>query len=170
MKKITKKELVIICVVGLGLLAQYFLYENQIKKVEGLINSINDGDIDKVKLMVSAGANPNGVAYDGLTPIVAATRRHQYEAVNYLLSIGVDINKGDESNLTPLFYAALQNDEPMYDFLLEKGACFNFPDKLREKYLLDVVVGSNNLRLLNKIRNQLAKEKTAKEGLTGHPC
>lgn len=154
----SRKILIIISVIFVGLLALYYFYENRTKQVEVLINAVNDGDIAKMKSIIDAGANPDGIAYDGLTPIVAATQRHQYEAINYLVSIGVDINKGDENHLTSLFYAALQNDESMYDFLLQKGAQFHFPDKLREKYLRDVVEGSKNQSLIDKVNLQISKE------------
>lgn len=96
---------------------------------------------------------------------MAATQRHQYASIDYLISVGVDPNKGDENHLTSLFYAALQNDEAMYDFLLTKGARFQFPDKLREKYLHDVVEGSKNQSLIEKVNLQLLKENAQKNKL-----
>jgi len=158
-----KKTLITLSLLVVSLLGLYFFYEHRIKQVEALIDAANISDIDRMKTLVDSGVNPDGIAYDGLTPIVAATQRHQYAAIDYLISVGVDINKGDENHLTALFYAALQNDEAMYDFLLAKGAVLHFPDKLREKYLRDVVAASKNQSLIDKVDLQISKEPAPKK-------
>lgn len=159
MQKSLRNKLIITGVIITGLLLLWFLHEQRIKKIETLIDAAMEGNIKEMQLLVESGVNPDGIAYDGLTPIVAATKRHQYESINYLLSVGVDINKGDENHLTSLFYAVLHNDEPMYDLLVQKGARLNFPDKLRENYLLNVVEASKNQQLFEKVQRQLLKEK-----------
>lgn len=160
MRKLLKNTLIIIGIIFVSLVLLWFFYEKRTKGIEALINAADVSDIQRMETLVESGVNPDGIAYDGLTPIVVATQRHQYEAINYLMSVGVNINNGDENHLTPLFYAALQNDEPMYDFLIQKGAQLHFPDKLREKYLLNVVEASKNQQLYEKVQSQLAKEKS----------
>lgn len=159
MQNSLRNKLIITGVIITGLLLLWLLHEQRIKKIETLIDAAIEGDIKEMQLLVESGVNPDGIAYDGLTPIVAATKRHQYESINYLLSVGVDLNEGDENHLTPLFYAALHNNEPMYDFLVQKGARLNFPDKLRENYLLNVVESSKNQKLFEKVQRQLSIEK-----------
>lgn len=163
MQNIFRNKLAIIGVIVMTLLSLYFFYENKTKQAEELIDAAMEGDIKKMHFLIASGFNPDGIAYDGLTPMVAAVQRHQYESINYLISIGSDINKGDENHLTPLFYAALQGDESMYDFLMQRGAQFHFPDLLREKYLRDVVAGSKNQSLIDKINLQISKESASSE-------
>lgn len=158
-----KKIFITIGLLLVSFLGLYFFNEHRTRQAEALIDAANIGDVERMKTLVHSGVNPDGVAYDGLTPIVAATQRHQYAAINYLLSVGVDINKGDENRLTALFYAALQNDEAMYDFVLAKGAALHFPDKLREKYLRDVVAASKNKSLIEKVDLQISKESAPKK-------
>lgn len=146
-------------IIVIGLLLLFFYHEKQTKDIEALIDAVNIGDIPRMKMLIESGVNPDGIAYDGLTPIVAATQRHQYEPINYLLSVGVDINKGDENHFTPLSYAALEGDEKMYDFLIQKGAKLKFRDQRDENYVLSHVKESKKKQLIEKVGEQLVKEK-----------
>jgi ankyrin repeat protein len=158
MRKSLRSILKIISVIVVSLLVLFFFYDNRTKQIEALIDAAMKGNIKDMQLLVENGVNPYGIAYDGLTPIVAAARRHQYESINYLMSIGVDINKGDENHFTSLSYAVLQNDELMYDFLVHKGAKLNFQDQRDESYVLAQVKISKNQQLFEKVLAQLHKE------------
>ena len=77
-------------------------------------------------------------------------RSHDIAAVSSLLDAGADINAIDEESATPLYYAFLANDMPMFEFLLSKKPDLEivFPDEGR---LLDIAVGGQKLDYVRRL-------------------
>lgn len=91
-------------------------------------------DIDAMRLLVAAGANPNLPTTHGCSPLqVAAGFGYQPQTSNfapdarlatirYLVEVlGADVNAKDDKGYTPLHGAALMNNKEIVDYLVAKG-------------------------------------------------
>ena len=58
--------------------------------------------LEKVKLLLASGANPNATGSGGSTPLIAATHRGDTQIVEALLSAGADVNAQDQEGDTAL--------------------------------------------------------------------
>ena len=77
-----------------------------------------DGDIDKAKLLISAGASPNFQDGRGITPLMLASASGNLALVKYLVEQGADIEAGDyEKGWTAFSYAALNSQHEVCKFL-----------------------------------------------------
>lgn len=66
----------------------------------------NGGDAKLVELLISRGADPNGVdGFNRWTPVFYAIQEGHANTVEELLRNGARLNISDEDNLSPLFYA-----------------------------------------------------------------
>ncbi len=95
------------------------------------------GDIDVVRILLDAGANPNipDPKEKGLIPLERAVVKNEKEIVQLLLSRGANAN-GAAALSPPLHYAiAVLKDPEMVSILLEGGANVNAPDPLQEGML-----------------------------------
>jgi len=80
-------------------------------------------------ILIAAGADVNAGEEDGGTPLFAAIRGDQTEAVSFLLSRGANVNATDNYGTTPLHLAALGNHTKIVSLLLGKGADINVTTK-----------------------------------------
>ena len=72
-----------------------------------LCSAAEAGDVEKVRLMLAAGINPNSADADGRTPLYGAVFQGHAEVVKLLLAApGIDVNKASDSGRTPLYGAA----------------------------------------------------------------
>lgn len=67
-----------------------------------LITSVCDGNLALCKVLVNGGADPELADIDGITPLMTACRAARKEIVQYLLSLGVSVNKRDAKGRTCL--------------------------------------------------------------------
>jgi uncharacterized protein len=58
--------------------------------------------VEKTKLLVARGANPNVTGDDGLTPLIAAADRGDTQIIEALLNAGADVNAQDGNGNTAL--------------------------------------------------------------------
>ena len=94
-------------------------------------------DVEAMKLLVAAGANPKVATDEGVTPLMAAAgvgwvpgefsqtshEPHAHQAaVEYCLELGLDVNARDEKDQTALHGAAWISDHELIQFLVDKGA------------------------------------------------
>lgn len=83
------------------------------------------GRVDAVKVLLAAGADPEirptGEETDG-TPMHMAARRGKIEVVTLLLDHGADPNIYDTWLGTPLHQARLNDNEPLAEMLIARGA------------------------------------------------
>lgn len=90
-----------------------------------LMESCWDGDIEKAKQLISAGANLNYQDRRGVTPLMLASASGHLELVKYLTEQGADISAGDyEKGWDALAYASLNNQSEVWNYL----RCLKFPN------------------------------------------
>lgn len=79
-------------------------------------------NVDRVCLVVEAGADPSTQLCGGLFPLMAAVLKRSVPDVRRLLAAGADINSGNSQGMTALMWAVKRGDYAMVDALLEEGA------------------------------------------------
>lgn len=80
-------------------------------------------DLEKVRVLVDAGADVRARSVDGRTAILAAASiRGNRDVVALLLDRGANAAAVGANNITPLVEAAKKGDEPTVRLLLERGA------------------------------------------------
>jgi len=95
----------------------------QAKKSESLFLAIKENDIERVKLLISQGADVNVKIKDQQgwpnlnTPLLFAAYEGHFEIVKVLLDSGADVNMED-----PLSLAVLQNHKDIVELLVDNGA------------------------------------------------
>lgn len=78
-----------------------------------------------IRELVDLGASPNFASDEGFPSIIAALTSHReekYEVIDFLISVGADINQRGLNDWTPLHYAAMQNDVQAIELLISRGA------------------------------------------------
>lgn len=93
-----------------------------------LLAAIEVGDLNAVKLSVSAGADINKKDEYGYTPLYYAIRKGECDIVQKLLEAGAEVNAvcGKEKEIYPLGLAVHVNNVEMVKLLLKHGADVNF--------------------------------------------
>ncbi len=82
-----------------------------------------EGDIAKIGVALSGGANPNAVGLDGVTPLLWAGDCGNEKGVRALLQAGANPNPaGNGDGLTPLLAAVSYEDPAILRALLAAGA------------------------------------------------
>ena len=84
-----------------------------------LSNAIIANDFDRVKFLVSKGADVNKADPQGWTPLQSAARQRRDKMINLLVELGADVNAG---NPTPLVAALMRDHVPSVKALIEHGA------------------------------------------------
>ncbi|KAM9175275.1 ankyrin repeat and protein kinase domain-containing protein 1 [Mergus octosetaceus] len=83
------------------------------------------GDVDKVKFLLSCKADVNSQAVCGYTPLIMAVQRRSPEICSVLIENDADINMPDEDGWTPLHFAAQNGDDRIVRLLLDHQAQVN---------------------------------------------
>ena len=95
--------------------------------------SYGDNGFDKVKLLVSKGADVNEKDYNGETPLMAGVQSADkpVEITKYLIEKGADVNAKDNKGRTALMMASSKSFPPTVKVLIESGGCgfFSFFSK-----------------------------------------
>jgi quinoprotein dehydrogenase-associated probable ABC transporter substrate-binding protein len=84
-----------------------------------LSNAVIANDFDRVKFLVSKGADVNKTDSQGWTPLQSAARTRHDKMADLLVSLGADVNTGDP---TPLVTAVMRDHVPTVKVLLGHGA------------------------------------------------
>lgn len=125
-----------------------------------LIEAAQNGNADRVKLLIQQGANVNVRATDDwLTPLIAASRAGHLEAVKVLLHAGADINRSDGVG-TPLYWAAFDGHREVVKHLLANSGRVGGSKETTE-YLMKVMRQKEFTDLVVTISQQIAKETKA---------
>lgn len=90
--------------------------------VDVLTVATSSGKLESVKLLIALGGKPN---YEALSR--AVSKKH-YDAVEYLLNLGMDVNEKDRNGATYLESAVVVGDAEMVKLLLAHGADVNSRD------------------------------------------
>lgn len=118
---------------GIGLSEENARRELQKRNVRFNANAFVEhaaqGDLDIVKLFISAGMKPNVRNKDGRSALHVAARENHAALVNALLAKGADVNAGSkgerENGKTALMFAAQMGHAAVVQSLLDKGANVN---------------------------------------------
>jgi len=91
-------------------------------EAEHLHHAAANGEIERVKLLISEGADVNVKNNDGQTPLHYAARKGHKEIVELLLAHGADVNIGADYNRTAAEFAMQSNHREIVQLLVSKGA------------------------------------------------
>lgn len=80
------------------------------------------GDLNQLKSLIRAGADPNKRDYDGRSALHLAAARGFEDIANFLLHEGVDINAADNSGSTPILEAIKNGHDRVASLLFKEGA------------------------------------------------
>ncbi len=98
-------------------------------------------DVESMRPLLAAGADPELTTYDGTTPLMVAAGigwRGNFsqnapdswmKAVHFLSEIGADVNAVDDSGYTALHGAAALGNNEMVEFLVARGATVDAIDR-----------------------------------------
>jgi len=101
----------------------------------GIIDAIENGDIELVKKLIKDGINLNKKYKDGYTALIMAVTENNIEIVKLLIDAGVNLDKKDEEGFTALHHAIWNNIE-IVKLLINAGANLNLKDRNRETPLM----------------------------------
>ena len=94
-----------------------------------LIQATKDGNLNKVKSLISKGANMNATKW-GWNALIWASYEGHFKIAKYLISKGADVNvKDDFFGNTALMNASLNGHFELVKFLVSKGANVNAKNK-----------------------------------------
>jgi ankyrin repeat protein len=122
--------------------------------------AVASGDLDLMRLLIAAGADPMLGTNENTTPLMVAAglgnfedptedqKNMDLEAARMLVSLGADVNAHDTYNWTALHGAAYIGADAIVQFLVDKGAKLNVKDRFGQtpysiasgqigKYILD---------------------------------
>ncbi|RWR95969.1 potassium channel SKOR isoform X1 [Cinnamomum micranthum f. kanehirae] len=91
-------------------------------------NAAFQGDLDHLKGLVQAGADPNKTDYDGRSPLHLAASKGYEDITYFLIQEGVDINISDKFGNTPLLEAIKNGHDGVASLLAQEGASLNIDD------------------------------------------
>ncbi|XP_074579578.1 potassium channel KOR2-like [Curcuma longa] len=111
----------------------------------GLSSTAYYGDINRLKLLINGGADPNTANYDGRTALHMAAGRGHEQVVKFLIKRGVDVNCIDKFGNSPLLEALKAGHELVAAVLVENGGIVNLDDA--GSFLCEAVT-DNNMKLL----------------------
>ena len=81
-----------------------------------------EGDIEKVKSLISGGADVNAKDDSGGTPLHNAVIFTQKDVIELLIAKGADVNAKDNQGRTALWWAKQQENDEITALLLKHGA------------------------------------------------
>ena len=97
--------------------------KNKQKEVELLCKAAKEGDIEKVKSLISKGAYVNIRDLRGCTPLSEAAEQGYIDIMELLVAEGADVNADDTWRRgTPLYLAVLKGNKDVVQFLIDNGA------------------------------------------------
>lgn len=115
-----------------------------------LCGAASAGDLKKMKQLIDNGIDPNCGDYDARSAFHLAAAEGKLKVVDYLLSVGADVNIQDRWNGTPLEDAVKSGQEVCAMMLLEHNA------KLRMGFIANALceaAGEGDLNLLRMLVN-----------------
>ncbi len=129
----------------------------QTPKDEALIDSISDGDLAKVELLVKKGANVNSAdPVKKRTALMWASVGGHLDIVKFLYGKGADINARDSDSQTALMYATRKQfkaatNNATAKFLLSNGAEVNVRSKKKGFTALMLAASAGNAELVQQL-------------------
>ena len=90
-----------------------------------MIDACKNGDLDRVRVSIQAGANVNAVDEDGDTPLHHASRYGRFEIVKALIQAEADVNAANKHGWIPLHHASYHDHTEIVLILIQAGANVN---------------------------------------------
>lgn len=90
-----------------------------------LSNALIGNDFERIKYLVSKGADVNKPDRQNWTPLTSSGRQRHDKTIELLIELGADPNKVDGNGITPLAAALMRDHVPSIEVLIEKGADVN---------------------------------------------
>jgi len=155
----------------------------QLARDNALLQSVWEGDLDKIQLLLTKGADVNFAGDKKRTPLMIAVYRRNLAVVEFLVSKGADVNARDSDGQTALIYSSRQRKNATPDnsialFLLNNGAEVNVRSKKKGFTALMIASETGNVELVEKllekgadpaIKNNLGVTAAFAAQKTGHP-
>jgi uncharacterized protein len=111
-----------------------------------LYRAVRAVDIQAVRMLLAAGANPGQPLKDGSTPLMAAAglgaprggdeevtdaadRSDPVDVMKVLVEKGADVNAANDLGMTAAHYAVQRGSEPIIEYLAGRGARFDVKNK-----------------------------------------
>ena len=115
-----------------------------------LLEAVKKGEFDKVKSLISEGADVDARAFMNVTPLhLAAQYNEKKEIVEMLLNKGAKVDIADNRGRTPLHLAAQNNNKEIVDALIKAKANVDIKDE-DEKTPLDLTTNEEIKALFKK--------------------
>jgi len=141
MKRFIKPCLIIVAILALIYLGvRYTLNSPDEGGLTPVHFAAQQGDADKLSLMLMAGGKPGARTQDGITPLHLATSP---DVVTVLHQRGVEIDIRAGNGATPLHFAALNQLPDVTQRLIELGADVNAVDAEKETPLHMAAMGGD---------------------------
>lgn len=84
--------------------------------------TVESGDLESVKHVLSLGAEVNCVTAKGYSPLIIAVLHRFHDIISLLLDHGAAATQGDNDNWTPLHFSAQNGDNRAVRLLMDRGA------------------------------------------------
>lgn len=128
----------------------YEFEELQAEKNFQLLEAALKNQINKIEQWYEIGANIDGQAEDGATPLIIAVENKNSSAAKKLLELGANPNISDDNGFFPLLLAIEREDLNLVESLINAGADVN---KKGAKGFIPITLAAKvgNLDILNKI-------------------
>ncbi|GHM58178.1 MAG: hypothetical protein sL5_06130 [Candidatus Mesenet longicola] len=103
--------------------------QTQLDLDEELLTAAESGDLNKIKSLITQGANLNTKDGNGSTPLHYASWNGNLSIVKHLIEKGANLKIKNLNNRTPLYDASLNGHLDVVRYLIEKGVDINVADE-----------------------------------------
>jgi ankyrin repeat protein len=90
-----------------------------------LLNSVERGDLQSTRLLLTAGVSPHAKNDQGWTPLMFAARGGRQDFARLLIAHGAHVNAKTKTGGTALMLAAMNNHGTLVETLINRGAHVN---------------------------------------------
>ena len=144
---------------GSGLYVQTLNWKSDVRVVDAARNQ----DLKSLKVLLSAGADPNAHDENLNTALIFASRDGQFEIAQELIAAGANVNWRDSEQVTPLILAAFKGHGRLVEILLKSGADISAKDRWNRNALHYALRHGKEARVARLLSREPAKPSDAKK-------